>query len=159
MKKLVSVLLVISTIYLAGDKVYAQAFTPNVTGTSMQDIYIAGAYLVDALEKADQEIVHLQYDIVAEKSTKSVYRELSSSWMYTIFGFSDFRVKDLDITVYKYIDGQWYFVDKDQLHDNYPTVTILPTSSGLYRFDITGYAFAKDYSSGHYGLFCYHKAP
>ncbi|MFA6553663.1 MAG: hypothetical protein WCT27_04510 [Patescibacteria group bacterium] len=138
----------------------AQTFTvPNVTGTSMADIYTAGAVLVSALESNEKEIVHIEYDIVYQGVTTTNYRMLSNRWSYTFLGFADFRITDLDLKVSLLIDTVWVPVGQDQLNDKLPTVTVTPDAPGLYRFEMTAYSFTYPYTSGHYGLMIYHVHP
>ena len=80
--------------------------------TTMQDIYEKGGELVKMLEERyEQEIVRIEYDLLF--GTKESIRTLSTSYRYTVLAFSDDRVEDLDITVYKRSGNSWEQIMKD----------------------------------------------
>lgn len=59
-----------------------------------------------------QEIVRMEFDII--NSTKQSIRTLTSNYEYGIVAFGDYRIKDIDIKVYKLTNGQWTLIEQDQ---------------------------------------------
>jgi len=125
--------------------------------TTMQEIMITMEdyviYLEDSLE---QEIVHLQADIIGTDGS-SFTRTLHEGWTYGITAFTDWRVEDLDITIYKDVDGQWIELESDDAAGNDPTVMIEPSSTGIYLIELEVYKFNEDYTAAHYGMIIYHE--
>ena len=125
--------------------------------TTMQEIMITMEdyviYLEDSLE---QEIVHLQADIIGTDGS-SFTRTLHEGWIYGITAFADWRVEDLDIIIYKDVDGQWVELESDDATDNNPTVIIEPSSTGIYLIELEVYKFNEDYTAAHFGMIIYHE--
>lgn len=127
--------------------------------TTMKDIMLDLADYVVLLEDSlNQEIVHLHADIITEDGV-SYSRTLYSDWTYGITAFGDWRIADLDIIVYKDVDGQWVEIERDEEEDNNPTVMVEPTSDGTYSIDISVYSFSGDNTAAHYGLVIFHEMP
>ncbi len=125
--------------------------------TTMKDVIIemAGyvAYLEDSLS---QEIVHMQADIITEDGT-TFTRTLHEGWTYGVTAYGDWRISDLDIIVYKDVDGEWVKIVDDEASDNHPTVTVTPSNTGTYLIELQVYEFDGDYSAAHYGMLIYHE--
>ena len=130
--------------------------------TTMKDMVSEMYEYVEYLEdEMNQEIVHLHADIIFDESQEFT-RPLFSGWTYAITAFADWRVADLDIIVYKDVDGQWVEIDRDEEEDNTPIVIVEPTSDGMYLIEIQVYSFAEDsygdyYTAAHYGLLISHE--
>ncbi|NLI99243.1 hypothetical protein GX441_11375 [bacterium] len=125
--------------------------------TTMKDIMLDLASYVTYLEDSlDQEIVHMQADIIGADGL-SYTRTLRSGWTYGITAFGDWRISDLDITVYKNVDGSWVEIEKDEEVDNNPTVTVVPSSDGEYKIELDVYEWDGDYTAAHYGLIVFHE--
>jgi len=146
------IIFILAVFFLA--PVLVQAKDP---GTSMEsivaffDVYVS--YLEDSLA---QEIVHLQGDIITDEGV-TFSRFLYEGWAYGITAFADERVIDLDIKVYKDVDGDWVEIIKDAETDNTPVVTVEPTSTGKYLIELSVYEFAEGYDAAHYGLIIFHE--
>jgi hypothetical protein len=110
-------------------------------------------FLEDSL---DQEIVHVQADIITGDGT-TFSRTLHQGWTYGIAAFGDWRIKDLDITVYIDVDGEWVEVNSDDESDNHPVVTVEPTATNMYLIELSVYKWDEDYSAAHYGMLIYHE--
>jgi hypothetical protein len=110
-------------------------------------------YLEDSL---DQEIVHMQADIISDEGT-TFTRTLHDGWTYGVAAFADWRVNDLDITVYKDVDGEWVEIQSDDETDNTPSVVITPSQTGIYLLSLDVYEFAEEYTAAHYGMLIYHE--
>jgi len=125
--------------------------------TTMKNILIDMAGYVEYLEDSlYQEIVHMQADIITDEG-KSFTRTLHEGWTYGVAAFADWRVADLDITVYKDVDGQWVEVQGDEQTDNTPSVVIEPSQTGIYMIELTVYEFSEEYTAAHYGMLIYHE--
>lgn len=124
--------------------------------TTMKDIMGDMTEYVDFLEDSlSQEIVHMQADIITSKGT-TFSRTLHEGWVYGIAAFGDWRVKDLDITVYKDVEGEWVEVVSDDESDNHPVVSLEPAETSLYLIELTVYKWGEDYTAAHYGMLIYH---
>lgn len=147
MKKLIVAilsLLFIPSIYAKGSSV------------TMEPILEAAGPLVEYLEtELEQEIVRMEFDIIT--SSKSTYRSLSKGWTYGILAFGDYRIKDIDIKVYKWQNNEWQLVQKDNATDSSALVYFQPDYDGEYKFTITAYSFEQGYNVGHYGLIVFHE--
>ncbi len=125
--------------------------------TTMKNILIDMAGYVEFLEDSlEQEIVHMQADIITDEG-KRFTRTLHEGWTYGVAAFADWRVADLDITVYKDVDGQWVEVQKDEQTDNTPSVIIEPSQTGVYMIELSIYEFSEEYTAAHYGMLIYHE--
>ena len=125
--------------------------------TSMKDIISTMNDYVEYLEDSlSQEIVHLQADIIGEDGV-TFTRTLYDGWSYGIAAFGDWRVKDLDIIVYKDVDGQWVEITKDNKTDNNPVVSVVPSSAAKYLIELKIYKFKDDYTAAHYGMIIFHE--
>ncbi len=80
------------------------SYLDNDRGTSMEPILAAAKPLVEEIEGGDYEIVRMEYDLIfGEKST---YRTLFDGWTYGIAAFGDYRIKDIDLSVYAKSKGR-----------------------------------------------------
>jgi len=66
-------------------------------------------------------------------------------------------VEDIDIYVYKDVDGKWVLVEKDDDTSSKAAVIINPSSDGTYLIKIKVYKFREGYSAARYGLFVFHE--
>ena len=131
------------------------SYLDNDKGTSMEPILAAARPLVEEIEDGDFEIVRMEYDLVfGEKST---YRTLFDGWTYGIAAFGDYRIKDIDLSVYKKSNGRWKLVEEDAENDDVATVTIKPRTKEEYKIVVSVYRFNKGYNVGHYGLMIFHE--
>lgn len=126
---------------------------------SMSNILELAAPIVELIEvENDQEIVHMEFDILSSSaSSKITMRTLYSGCTYGICAFGDYRISDLDIKVYKDMDGEPVLLKKDDDASDVAVVTIEPSSTGSYIIEISSYKFVEGYSSGHYGLIIFHQ--
>jgi hypothetical protein len=148
MKKL---LLLIATCFLIIFSFKAKAQNPE---TTMRPMLEDALTYVDTIEKYGYEIVRMEFDLVT--GTKTTYRDLYSSLEYTIWAFGDYRIADIDIIVYKDVNGQWVQVQKDNSSESSASVKITPSATGKFRIDVIAYKFKEGYSAGHYGLMIFH---
>jgi hypothetical protein len=125
--------------------------------TTMKDVMDDMTEYVYFLEDSlDQEIVHVQADIITMDGT-TFTRILHQGWTYGIAAFGDWRIKDLDITVYTDIGGEWVEVTADDESDNHPVVTVEPAETNKYLVELSVYKWDEDYGVAHYGMLIYHE--
>lgn len=114
----------------------------------------AGNYAKKIEMELGQEIVRMEFDLIQD--SKSTFRTLIDEFEYGILAFGDFRIADIDIKVYKWVNHQWNLIEKDESQNGNALVTIKPLTSGDYRIDIIAAKFVDDNEIGHYGLIIYH---
>lgn len=152
-----SMLIAITFVFTAaisfGQKNYS--YLDNDKGASMEPILAAVKPLVEEIENKDFEIVRMEYDLIFDK--KSTYRTLYEGWTYGIAAFGDYRIKDIDITVYIERKGKWKKIEEDAENDDVATVSIKPRSDEEYKIVISVYKFNRDYTVGHYSLMIFHE--
>lgn len=133
----------------------SMGFAYSQSETSMAPILEEALPIIEMVEDEDLEIVRMEFDIVGE-SAKSSYRFLHEGYEYGIIAFGDFRVKDMDVTVYKDVDGTWVEITKDEDIDAIAYVTVEPSYTAQYMIEIEVYEFEPGYSVAHYGLIVCH---
>lgn len=123
---------------------------------SMSSILSKAGQYVNLVEREyGQEIVRMEFDII--NNSKQTFRTLTDQYTYGIIAFGDFRIKDIDVKVYKWVNNQWSLIEKDEDTDNVAMVMITPASTAEYKISITAYSFNEGYSVGHYGLIVFHE--
>lgn len=121
----------------------------------MKPILTDGLTYMQKIEmEMGSEIVRMEYDLI--QTSKSTFRTLTDKFVYGIFAFGDFRILDIDIKVYKWVNNQWNLIDKDLDAKANALVTIKPIVTGEYKIEITAAKFEKGYDIGHYGLMIFH---
>jgi len=131
------------------------SYLDNDKGTSMEPILARAEPLVQEIERDNNEIVRMEYDLIFTE--KDTYRNLYEGWTYGIAAFGDYRIKDIDITVYKQSRGEWKKIVDDAENDDVATVSVKPRQNEEYKIVISVYKFNKDYNVGHYGLIVFHE--
>ena len=131
------------------------SYLDNENGTSMGPIMAAAKPLVEEIEGGNYEIVRMEYDLIFTE--KSTYRTLFDGYTYGIVAFGDYRIKDIDISVYVKSRGDWKLFEEDAENDDVATVSIKPRTKEEYKIVISVYKFNKGYSVGHYGLMIFHE--
>ena len=144
---LVSLLLMVSSIHT-----YGQAYH----GIKSYPIYKKGAQLVNGLDNENKEIVRIEYDIIF--TNKTTYRTLTSDWEYTIVGFADEGVKDLNLELYEYDDliEKWSLVATSVPEDVYSIIAYRPSVTAQYKIEIIANEFHEGYTAARYGLLIFH---
>ena len=126
------------------------------SSTSMAPIMSRAVDIMKLVEDdMNKEIVRMEYDIL--RTTKTTTRILSSGWTYFIIAFGDYRFKDIDIKVYRNVQGSWQLVGKDNDSSAVAIVTVTPQYEGEYLIEISAYSFESGYEVGHYGLIIAHE--
>ncbi len=151
MKKIPVAIIFVALLVISGVALGADQYT------TMQDIMKKLSNAVTYLEDTEnQEVVNIDADIITEDGI-TYTRTLHQGWTYGIMAFGDWRISDLDITVYEDVDGEWTEVGKDDEADNNPLVVITPSTSAEYMIEFTIYKFSGDYTAAHYGMIIYHE--
>jgi hypothetical protein len=110
--------------------------------------------IIDAAENRDMEVVRIEADII--RTTKEIHRTLDPSFTYSIIAVGSNRIEDLDIEIYKKINGSWTLIKKDADSKSVAVVEIKPSSSEEYGIVVKAYKFYSGYNVGHYGLVISH---
>ena len=118
---LIAIVFVFTAAISFGQKNYS--YPDNDKGTSMEPILAAAKPLVEEIEGKDFEIARMEYDLIFDK--KSTYRTLFEGWTYGIAAFGNYRIKDIDITVYKE-RGNDKKIEEDAENDDVATVSRKP---------------------------------
>ena len=125
----------------------------NTKSTSMMPIFNQAKTYIELLEdKNKREIVKMEFDIVTT-AKKTTWRTLVKDVNYSISVFGDYKVKDIDISIYKSINSKWVEVVKDKKEESYALVNVKPDKTELYKIVISVYEFKDKYKYAHYGLF------
>jgi len=151
-------ILIVFVCVVAGSVSFAQkdfSYLDNEKGTSMEPILAAAKPLVEEIEGGDYEIVRMEYDLIFDK--KSTYRTLFDGWTYGIAAFGDYRIKDIDVSIYVKSRGEWKLIEEDAENDDVATVSVKPRKKEEYKIEISVYKFNKGYNVGHYGLMIFHE--
>jgi len=115
----------------------------------MKPILADALKYIRAAEDKSFEIVRMEFDIITD--TKSTFRTLQEGWTYAILAFGDYRISDIDIAIYKDVDGTWTLVQNDNAAAENASVIVKPSSTEMYRIDIKAYKFVSGYTAAHYG--------
>ena len=128
-----------------------------INGTDSYPIYQMGEHFVTSFDEQGFEIVRIEYDLIF--TSKESFRNLTSAWEYTILGFADGGVKDLDLKVYAYNEAtdKWSLVSEDASEEPYAIVTVKPDEDALYKVEVIVYAFHEGYTAARYGLMYIHE--
>ncbi|MBE7169561.1 MAG: hypothetical protein INR73_03180 [Williamsia sp.] len=110
--------------------------------------------IVSKAEEMDREVVRVEADLIRGEQVS--FRELQSSWTYTIVAVGSSKIEDIDVEVYKYVDDKWVLIKKDADTENIAVVQIIPGSSALYKIVTKVYRYSPGQTVGHYGLVIYH---
>ena len=138
---------------------YAQsgAGLDNEKGTSMKPIIDPLKVDVESLEKENLEIVHIEYDLLFDKDTKEVYRDLSDSYTYAIMAYGDYRIAKVGLDLYKESGTTWEFVKSGEFADGLCSLIYKVETSGSYKIVIRPLQMTEGYTVGHYGLYVMHE--
>ncbi len=125
---------------------------------SMKPILDDCKSLIDDIEKKNEEIVRMEFDIVKDK--KETFRTLTDAYTYGITAVGDYRIKQIGIELYSenYTDSNtWTLVKVENAEKYYASVTVKPSSTKRYKIVVKALKFEDDNTVGHYGLLIYHE--
>lgn len=127
----------------------------NPRGTSVRPLMSVVDPIIRMVEERNMEIVRMEYDIVS--SQKESFRTLSSDWEYLIAAAGDYRIADLDLALYREVNGQWVEVASDLRPQKAATVTFRPPENGQYRVIVRATRFNEGFTVGRYALLFMHE--
>ncbi len=103
----------------------------------------------------NQEIVRVEFDIIFD--SKESMRKLYNGNAYSIVAFGDYRVEDIDVSVYRRSGTSgWTLVDKDDDESALAVASVTPDTTDDYKIVIKVYKYKSGYSAAHYGLLISH---
>ena len=143
--------LLVAILGLMSCGLFAQASSEISMAGIIED---ADAYIELIENEYDNEIVRMEFDIIQD--TKQSFRDLMEGYEYGIIAFGDWRIKDIDINVYEFVDDEWVLIESDDDVAEYAFVNISPEVTASYMIEITAYEFNEGYDVGHYGLLIFH---
>ncbi len=130
-------------------------FKDNSKGTSMLpiigDALSAVRYLEDSL---GVEVVRIEYDII--KDAKASYRTLYTGLSYGVVALGDYRIKKIKLDAYKKVNDKWSIFDSNQRDSYLAILTVKPTKTEEYAFDVSVAEFAEGYTAAHFAIIYYH---
>jgi len=130
-------------------------FADNKKGTSMMPIMGDALPVINYIEDTmNVEIVRLEYDLIFDK--KVTYRTLFKGWKYGIVVIGDYRIKKVNVHIYKKVDEKWDFVRSSNTQNHLAIVNEEPLENGDYLFQIIVDEFAEGYKAAHYSFIVYH---
>jgi hypothetical protein len=154
--KLVTLIL-IATFYLSFSA-FSQTGSDldNENGTSMKPIINSLDEIVNAIEESDVEIVHIEFDLVFEDSSKEIFRNLSKDYTYGFLAYGDYRIAKIGIDLYKESDSGWEYIKSGELADGTMTLLYDVTETDRFKIVLRALQMNEGYNVGHYGLVVLH---
>ncbi len=130
-------------------------FSDNKKATSMMPIMGDALPVIQYIEDTmNVEIVRIEYDLIFDK--KVTYRTLYKGWKYGIVVIGDYRIKKINVHLYKYVNDDWQFIRSGKGEDYFSLVNEEPQEKGDYLMQITADEFEEGYKAGHYSIIIYH---
>lgn len=130
------------------------SYLDNANGTSMKPILMQSIDILGTFEDENYEIVRIEYDIIQDE--KISYRTLHNGYTYGLAAFGDYRIEDIDLSLYKNVDDTWVKIDEDSEVDPQAVLIVTPSNTGDYAIKIAAYKFVEGYNSAHYSLMILH---
>jgi hypothetical protein len=129
----------------------------NEKGTSMMPIISTLNDVVKAIEESgDVEIVHVEFDLVFDDSSKEIYRNLTKDYSYGFLAYGDYRIAKIGIELYKETDTGWDYIKTGELSNGTMTILYDVTETGRYKIVLRALQMNEGYNVGHYGLVVLH---
>ncbi len=130
-------------------------FSDNKNATSMMPIMGDALPVIKYIEDTmNVEIVRIEYDLIFDK--KITYRTLYKGWKYGIVVIGDYRLKKINVHLYKYVNDEWKFLRSGKGDSYFSLVNEEPLEKGDYLMQITADEFEEGYKAGHYAIIIYH---
>jgi hypothetical protein len=129
----------------------------NEKGTSMKPIISTLGEVVKAIEESgDVEIVHVEFDLVFNDSSKEIYRNLTKDYSYGFLAYGDYRIAKIGIELYKETDTGWDYIKTGELSEGTMTILYDVKETGRYKIVLRALQMNEGYNVGHYGLVVLH---
>ena len=151
-------LLLISILLILSFSAFAQSGKEldNEKGTSMKPVINSLSDVVKAIEESDVEIVHIEFDLVFDDSSKEIYRNLTKDYSYGFLAYGDYRIAKIGIELYKESDTGWDYIKTGELSEGTMTILYDVTETGRYKIVLRALQMNEGYNVGHYGLVVLH---
>ena len=129
----------------------------DISPTSMLPIMDDALPVIEYIEDSlAAEIVRIEYDLIFEGASKTTYRTLHDGYTYGVFVIGDYRVSQINMRLYKKIDGDWKLVDSTESDTETALLMIEPEEKSEYLFEIYADRFVENYNGGHYTILMFH---
>jgi hypothetical protein len=128
----------------------------NETGTSMKPIINSLNDVVKAIEESDVEIVHIEFDLLFDDSSKEIFRNLSKDYTYGFLAYGDYRIAKIGIDLYKESDSGWEYIQSGELNNGTMTLLYDVKETARYKIVLRALQMNEGYNVGHYGLVVLH---
>lgn len=128
----------------------------NENGTSMMPIINTLNDVVKAIEENDVEIVHIEFDLLFEDSSKEIYRNLSKDYTYGFLAYGDYRIAKIGIELYKETETGWEYLQSGELNEGTMTLLYEVKETDRYKVVLRALQMNEGYNVGHYGLVVLH---
>ena len=142
-KIIIKVFIVLTAVFLQ-----VKAYSQNA---SMQGFVKNSMAVLEKAEEKKLQIARAEYDMIYSNK-KISWRKLYKGVSYQIMAYADGNVKDLDLAVYEYKDGEWKKLVKDGEDEKIASVLFKPEESKEYKIELSVYEFEKDKDSAKYCL-------
>lgn len=128
----------------------------NENGTSMMPIINTLNDVVKAIEESEVEIVHIEFDLVFNDSSKEIYRNLTKDYSYGFLAYGDYRIAKIGIELYKETETGWDYIKAGELSDGTMTLLYDVKETARYKIVLRALQMNEGYNVGHYGLVVLH---
>lgn len=128
----------------------------NENGTSMMPVINTLNEVVKAIEESEVEIVHIEFDLVFNDSSKEIYRNLTKDYSYGFLAYGDYRIAKVGIELYKETETGWDYIKAGELSEGTMTLLYDVTETARYKIVLRALQLNEGYNVGHYGLIVLH---
>lgn len=155
MKHVSSILI---TLFFLSFSAFAQSGSEldNDKGTSMKPIINSLTDVVNAIEESDVEIVHIEFDLVFDDSSKEIFRNLSKDYTYGFLAYGDYRIAKIGIDLYMESGSGWEYIKSGELNEGTMTLLYEVKETARYKIVLRALQMNEGYNVGHYGLVVLH---
>jgi len=157
------------SLFILGLLIFLFSYGQKDANQSINEIYSIQRIMIEASEVVieaenylQQEIVHLQFDLILGNDWKWTYRNLYEGWSYFIYAAGEsLMVEDLDIKIMVQDEEtkKWYDVKEDIKEDFSAAAYITPTKNQRYAIGIRISKYKENYSGTHYYIMIMHAKP
>ena len=127
----------------------------NKAGSSMMPIIYELDTLVNIIENDFKaEIVRMEFDII--RDTAISYRNMFPGYRYGIFVYGDYRIKELNLSVFQKNGAKWENISTGTIDKNTSLAWVEPKRPGLFTIKVYVNEFYGEFNGGHYGILIFH---
>jgi hypothetical protein len=154
--KQLSLFLIISLTFSFSSFAQSGSELDNENGTSMMPIVNSLTEVVKSIEESDVEIVHIEYDLLFEDSSKEIFRNLTTDYAYGFLAYGDYRIAKIGIDLYKESGTGWEYLQSGELSEGTMTLLYEVKETARYKIVLRALQMVEGYTVGHYGLIVLH---